>query len=108
MLIQGTDDFFYQEPTILGHRWAFFTEDDNVLIARKGQVLWTTARRPLAKAGVHCSLIQPLADRKVIVNEQYVMCSIFKIKLLKPIPPTDVYDLKTWYAPSDEEILAWT
>ena len=104
MLIQGTDDYFYRDPVIVGHRWILFTEDENVLIARMGRVSWSTARRPLAKAGIHSSLIQPVVDRKVIVNEQYTNCSIFIIKLLKPIPPTN--GAKTYY-PCDEEILRW-
>lgn len=108
MLIQATDDHFYRNPVILGKRWVLFVEDDYVLIARKGRVTWSTARRDLPKSGVHCKLDQCLEDRKAVIGQEYINCSIFKIKLLKPIPPTNHYQGRIYYvSPDDEEILAW-
>lgn len=108
MLIQSTDGFFYIDPVILGHRWVLFVEDNNVLLARKGRVTWSTARRDLPKAGIRSKLIAPAEDRKIVIGEEYVKCSIFKIKLLKPIPPTNQYQGRTQHKPEDEEVLSWT
>ena len=106
MMIQSTDGFYYRNPVILGHRWVLFIEDNYVLIARKDRVMWTTARRPLAKVGIHCKLISPTNDRKVVIGEEYIKSSIFKIKLLKPLPLPDQHQGKT-SMPENEEVLSW-
>lgn len=107
MMIQSTDKLFYRNPVITGHRWMLFVEDDYVLIARKGRVTWSTTRRPLAQAGIRSTLIQSITDRKVIIGEEYINCSIFKINLLKPIPIPKGHQGKTYFKPIDEEVLSW-
>lgn len=106
-MIQSTDRFFYRNPVITGHRWVLFVEDDYVLVARKGRITWSTARRPLAQAGIRSTLINALPDRKVIIGEEYINCSIFKIKLLKRIPSPETHQGKTHFKPMDEEVLSW-
>lgn len=108
MMVQATDGFFYIDPVITGHRWVMFVEDNNVFVARKGRVSWSTTRRDLPKAGIHSKLIAPLEDHKIVIGEQYTNCSIFKIKLLKPIPPTNQHLGKTRYRIEEEEVLSWT
>lgn len=110
MYIQATDRRYYEDPTILGHRWILFTEDDKVLVARIGRVSWSTTRRHLPKAGISCSLINPMKDRVMLIDPHYMtLASVFEVKLRKPIPPPDLHCGGTsWRDSLDSKVLEWT
>ena len=107
MFVQSVDGRFYRNPRLVTPKLILEISDDGIYVKRKGVVEWSTARRDLPSAGIHCRFIEAyVATEKVIIGEELVAASVFKVELRKPIPTPTTYEGYSTTEPKgvDEEI----
>ncbi len=86
MIVQATDGQFYRNPIFQKDNWLLEVTDDGSFIKRKGSVVWTTARKPLAGGGVKCRLEESAPAGRAIFDSRLERVCVFRVSLTGRIP----------------------
>ncbi len=87
MNIQAIDGKWYTEPAWDGPSYRVYTDlSEEIILSYKGQILWATARRILAKLGIKAKLETVKADGYIMLKGRLAHASLFSLRLIRPIP----------------------
>ena len=92
MNIQSTDGLWYRNPAWGSDRFAVQECDDHLILMYKGRVTWPTARRVLPKLGIKAKLDKCCSDTSIIFDQKMVTGSVFRLRLVAPIPKPECHE----------------
>lgn len=109
MIVQSSDGFFYQNPTFTTNNAIVEFNDDGCILYRKGRVTWRTAVKVLTELGLKARRVDREPEDRIfkVIGDDFYECSVFTLRVIKPIPTPKSYDTRINVPSTAEEDVLW-